>query len=155
MAKTASGPMPNITPAPWLNHILGATTTAINQRTLHICVRFSTPAITRQTALQPRGDSVVLGRRTPHRGLIKSALSYRTPSQIESAVVGDAQLPRFDSILVNSSGSALQWPCLGRIDAGDPLPLSLVDFSSRRPKMFTTSSPAQCVVGGTFLGNWH
>jgi len=37
----------------------------------------------------------------------------------------------------------------------DPLPHSLVDLSSRRPKHGSTSSPAQSVVGGTSPGNQY
>jgi len=56
---------------------------------------------------------------------------------------------------MNRSRSALQRPFFGRTDAGDPLPLSLVDLSSRRPEHCATSSPAESVLGGTSPGNWY
>jgi len=74
-------------------------------------------------------------------------------SSTVSAVSWDAQSPRFDPFQINSSGSALQRPSFGRINACDPSPLSLVNLSSRRPKYGATSSPAQSVVGGTSPGN--
>jgi hypothetical protein len=69
-----------------------------------------------------------------------------------SAVSGDAQLPRFDPFQINSSVSALQRPFFGRNDALDPLPLSLVDLNSRRPKHRETSSPAHSLVRGSSPG---
>jgi hypothetical protein len=153
--KTASSPAPKITSAPLLEHILVPPTTPKNKRTSDVHVGSTTPAISCFTSLRPRGDSVVWGRNTTRKGTTRSAVLSMVPSPTVSAVLGDAQWPRFDPVQINSSGSALQRPIFGRNNAHDPSPLSLVDLSSRRPKRGATSSPAQSVVGGTSPGNQY
>jgi hypothetical protein len=60
----------------------------------------------------------------------------------------------FDAFQINSFGSALLQPIMGRNDACNPSPLSLIDLSSsRRSTRGATSSPAQSVAEGTSRGN--
>jgi len=72
-----------------------------------------------------------------------------------SAVLGDAQLPRFNPFLIDSTGSPLQQQCFGRNDAQNSLPPSLVDPNGRRSKLHATSSLAHGVVRGTSPGNQY
>jgi len=151
--KSASCPVLKITEAPSLEHILVPPTTPINKRTSHVRVTLTTSAISRSTSLRPRGDSVARGRSTTRRGTKRSVVSSTVPSSMVSTFSGDAQSPRFDSFQINRYRSAPQWPFFGWNDERNPLPFSLVDLFSRRPKRSASSSPAQLNVGGTSSGN--
>jgi len=151
--KTASSPTPTITSTHSIDHILVPPTTPINKCTSVVRVGSTTPTSSRSISFQPRGDSVARGRSATSWGSTRSALSSTILSSLFSAVMGDAWLPRFDPFQMNCSGRAQQRPFSGQNDASDPLPLSLVDLSRRRPKHSATSSPAQSIVGGTSPGN--
>jgi len=150
---TPSSPTPKISLAPSFEHILVPPTTPINKCTSDVRVGSTTPAISSSTSLQPSGDLVARSRSITCRSTTRSAVSSTIWSPTISAVLGDAQSPRFDRFQGNSCGSGLQRPCFGRNDAWDPSPLSVVDISSSRPKRGATSSPARSVVASTSPGN--
>ena len=151
--KSASKPSPKLTSAPSLEHILVLATSPSNEHTSDIRVGSTTPPISSSTPFGTRGDSVAHSRSTTRRSITQLAASSTIPSPIVSAVLGDAQLPRFDPFQMNSSGGALQRPIFRQNDARNPLLHSLIDLSTRRPKHGATSSPAQSVVRGTSSGN--
>jgi len=147
--KTASSPVPKFPSAPSLEHILVPLSTPINKCTSDNRVGSTTPAISSSTLLRQRRDLIVPGRSTTCRGTTRLAGFSTAPTHTVSALLGDAQSPRFDPFQINSCGSALQRHFFGLNNARDASPHSLVDLSSRRPKHDATSSAAQSVVGGT------
>jgi len=156
MLKTVSIPAPKMknTSAPSSDHIVVAPTTLV-KRTSYVDVRSTAPSISNSTSLLPRGDQVARDRSTTQRGTTISVVLSTIPPAMVSAVLGNAQSPRFYPFQINSSCRALLWAIFRWPDAHNPSPLSLLDLNHRMPKHGATSSPAHYVVEGTSPSNQY
>jgi len=143
-----------ITPAPSFEHILFTPTTPI-EPTSDVCIGSPTLAIWSSTSLRPMGVWVAWGSTTTSRGTAWSPVSSGIPSLTAPDVSGYALSPMFHPFQINCSGRGLQRPYFKWKDVCNPLPLSLIDYNSRRPICGRISSPAHSALGGSSSGNWY
>jgi len=101
------------------------------------------------------GVWVAWGSTTTSRGTAWSPVSSGIPSLTAPDVSGYALSPMFHPFQINCSGRGLQRPYFKWKDVCNPLPLSLIDYNSRRPICGRISSPAHSALGGSSSGNWY
>jgi len=155
-AKTVSSPIPEamITSPSSTAHILATVTTPVNDSS-DVRIGSTTPEIPIFAWMEQMGDIVAWVGSPLYDGMTQLAVLAAIQWSMVSVVTEDTQLPGFYRCWTNSTGRPLQRPFFEPNNSCDPLPLSLVDHSSRRARCDPTSSPTHSGVEDTTPGNQY